>query len=92
MNEDLLNKIVELAQQYHVTKLIQFGSSLDSFDNCNDVDFACDGVYDKGFFRFGAGLEKLLMKQVDLIPMQPSSKFIEHIIKEGKVLYESKAN
>ena len=92
MNEDILNRIIELAKKYHVTKLIQFGSSLDSFENCNDVDFAYEGVYDKGFFRFGADLEKILIKPVDLIPMQPSSKFIEHIIKEGKVLYESKAN
>ncbi len=92
MNEDVLKKIIELAKQFHVTKLIQFGSSLESFDNCNDVDFACDGLYDKGFFRFGAGLEKLLKKQVDLVPMQPSSKFIEYITKQGKIIYESTVN
>ncbi|MBM2814371.1 MAG: hypothetical protein HW421_1133 [Ignavibacteria bacterium] len=89
MNEEIINQIIELAKQFHVTKLIQFGSSIDSFDDCNDFDFACDGLYDKSFFRFGADLEKLLNKQVDLVPMQPTSAFIEHISKHGKILYES---
>ena len=92
MNDDILNKIIELAKSYQVTKLIQFGSSLESFENCNDFDFACDGLYDKRFFRFGAGLEKLLKKQIYLIPLKPSSQFTEYIIQKGKVLYESNAN
>ena len=92
MNENILNQIIELAKQYHVTKLVQFGSSLDSFENCNDVDFACDGLYDKRFFRFGVDLEKLLNKQIDLIPLQPTSAFIEHILKNGRILYESTTN
>ncbi|MCX6155217.1 MAG: hypothetical protein NT007_13770 [Candidatus Kapabacteria bacterium] len=92
MNEDILKQIIELAKQFHVTKLIQFGSSLDSEGNFNDFDFACDGIYDKRFFKFGADLEKLLKKQVDLIPMQPNSTFIEHITQHGRVLYESAIN
>jgi len=92
MNEDILIQIIELAKQFHVTKLIQFGSSLESFENCNDFDFACDGLYDKRFFRFGAGLERLLKKQVDLIPLQPSNAFVEYISKNGKILYESATN
>lgn len=91
MNEEILNKIIELAKQYKVTKLVQFGSSLESMENCNDVDFACDGLYDKNFFRFGASLEKLLNKQVDLLPLQPSDNFTEYVIKHGKILYETAA-
>lgn len=92
MNDDIIKEIIKLAKQFNVTKLILFGSSLDSFENSNDVDFACDGLYDKGFFRFGASLEKLLNKQVDLVPMQPASKFIEHITTHGRILYESTTN
>jgi hypothetical protein len=92
MNEEILNKIIGLAKIYNVTKLIQFGSSLESFDNCNDYDFACDGLYDKNFFKFGDSLEKLLNKSVDLIPLQPINSFIESILKTGKVIYESKIN
>ena len=90
MNEELLNKLIELAEQYKVTKLVQFGSSLKSFDDCRDIDFACDGLYDKNFFRFGASLEKLFNKPIDLVPLEPSDKFIENILKNGVVLYETK--
>ena len=45
MNEELLKKIIELAEKYKVTKLIQFGSSLNYFNECRDFDFACDGLY-----------------------------------------------
>ena len=92
MNDELLNKLIELSKQYNVTKLVQFGSSLKSFEDCGDIDFACDGLYDKDFFRFGASLEKLFNKPVDLIPLKPSDKFIEYILKQGVVIYESPAN
>lgn len=92
MNDEILNKIIELAKQYQVTKLIQFGSSLESYDNCRDIDFACDGLYDLRFFRFGAKLEKLFKKPVDLIPLQPYDDFTEYIIKHGKLIYESAVN
>lgn len=92
MSEELINKIIELAKEYNITKLIQFGSSLESFDTSNDIDFACDGLYDKRFFRFGALLEKILNKQVDLIPMQPSTSFIEYIAQQGRIIYDAKTN
>ena len=92
MNEELLSKLIELAEKYKITKLVQFGSSLESFEDCRDIDFACDGLYDKNFFRFGASLEKLFKKPIDLIPLEPSSKFIENILKQGVVIYESSAN
>lgn len=91
MNENQLNKIIELAKEYKVTKLIQFGSSLNS-ENFNDFDFACDGIYDKNFFKFGANLEKTLDKPVDLIPLKPSSIFTEYISKNGKLIYDSSIN
>lgn len=92
MNEELLNKVIELSKQYKVTKLVLFGSSLESFENCRDIDFACDGLYDKDFFRFGAILEKIFNKPVDLIPLKPHNKFIENILRQGVIIYESTAN
>jgi predicted nucleotidyltransferase len=92
LNESILNQLIELAKLFNVTKLIQFGSSLESFEDCRDIDFACDGLYNKDFFRFGANLEKLFKKPVDLIPLQPYDPFTEFIIKNGKLIYESSTN
>jgi len=89
-NKELINKIIDLAKQFNVIKLIQFGSSLEHQLDCNDYDFACDGLNDKRFFRFGASLESLLNKQVDLIPMQPRTPFIEYIEENGRVIYDAK--
>lgn len=89
MNEELLNKLIELAKQFKVTKLVQFGSSVQSFEKCYDIDFACDGLYDNNFFQFGISLEKLFNKPVDLVPLEPADKFIELILKQGLVLYDA---
>lgn len=61
-------------------------------ENFNDFDFACDGIYDKIFFKFGANLEKTLEKPVNLIPLQPVSSFTEYISKNGKLIYDSSIN
>ncbi len=71
MSEELKNKIVELAEEFKVTKLILFGSSIDSFEWSEDVDLVCDGLYDVNFFKFGLMLERILNKPVDLVPLQP---------------------
>ncbi len=92
MNKEQFDMLIELAKRYRVTKLIQFGSSLNSFEESEDIDLACDGINDKRFFRFGANLEQLFNKPVDLIPLKPESKFTDYINKNGRVLYESKAN
>jgi hypothetical protein len=92
LSEELLNQLIALAKQFHLTKLVQFGSSLESFDDCRDVDFACDGLNDKSFFSFGADLEKLFNKQIDLIPLDPTDKFSEYILKNGRLIYVSDAN
>jgi predicted nucleotidyltransferase len=90
MNEEQLNKLIHLAQRYNVTKLIQFGSSINTLEEPNDIDLACDGLYDKNFFKFGVNIEKIFNKPVDLIPLKPESEFTDYINKNGRVLYESK--
>lgn len=92
MGEDFLNKLIDLSKQFNVTKLIQFGSSLESFDDCKDMDFACDGLFDVDFFRFGTNLEILFNKSIDLVPLDPNDKFSDYIIKHGRLIYESSTN
>ncbi len=90
MDAELIHEIIEIAKRYKVTKLILFGSALESFPAAADIDLACDGLYDKSFFRFGAEIEALLGKSVDLLPLSPSDRLTEYIINHGKVVYESK--
>jgi predicted nucleotidyltransferase len=39
-----IDKIVSLAKAYGATRVILFGSSLESPQKANDLDIACDGV------------------------------------------------
>ena len=84
---EIILKIVEIAKEYGVTKLILFGSAIESFHGANDIDLACDGLNDKRFFSFGAKLEDTLNKKVDLIPLSPRNSFIDEIIKSGRIIY-----
>ncbi len=84
---EIIEKIIEIAKEYGVTKLVLFGSAIESFNSANDIDLACDGLYDKRFFSFGAKLEEVLKKRVDLIPLNPHNSFIEEVLKSGRLIY-----
>ena len=80
---------IDIARDYGATKLVLFGSAINEPEKANDLDLAVDGI--KGFkiFSYGNRLEELLKIHVDVIPLDSNSKFIQHIIKPGKVIYES---
>jgi len=72
--ESNLNKISDLCLKYKVGKLYVFGSVLtDKFQNNSDIDFIVDfkeiDLYDyaDNYFDFKFSLEKLLMREVDLL-------------------------
>lgn len=89
MNENLKQEIIEISRIFNIKKLILFGSAMKSFENANDVDFACEGITGKSFLRFGSKLEELLNKPVDLIMIEQHNRFVDEILKDGIVIYES---
>lgn len=89
MDEKLLNNIRTIAGSYGLKRLVLFGSAIESLDSARDVDIACEGLSGKKFLRFGAELEDIFNKTVDLIQIEERSKFIELILKKGIVIYES---
>jgi predicted nucleotidyltransferase len=63
MSENFKNILSSLAQEFGVKKLVLFGSALNSFEEARDIDFACEGINNKNFFRFGAKLEEFFNKR-----------------------------
>lgn len=92
MSKELKNKIVELAKEFNVTKLILFGSSIDAFEKSEDVDLVYDGLYDFNFFKFGIMLERILNKPIDLFPLEPINSLVEYIVNNGLVNYGAEVN
>ena len=89
ITQENIQLAIETARDYWATKIILFGSAVDTPDSANDLDLDVDGI--KGFkiFSYANKLEELLNIHVDVIPLDSDSKFILHIIKYGKVIYES---
>jgi len=85
-----LDKAINIAKEFGISKLYVFGSSLyKTPKKANDYDFAVAGISPSNFFSFYSKLLMSLSKNVDLIDVSDKKgKFINLILKEGKVVYD----
>jgi predicted nucleotidyltransferase len=81
-----LNRAIALAKSYSATRLILFGSAASEPDEARDLDLACDGVACWKFYELGARLEEELEIPLDLISLNPPTRFTRLIERKGKVL------
>ena len=81
-------KIIDLAQVYHVRNLVLFGSALRT-DHPADIDLAVEGLAPGKFFKFYGELIWQLSLPVDLVDLSRKNSFSKLIQKEGVSLYES---
>ncbi len=79
---------VNIAHKFGAKKLILFGSAVESPETARDLDIACDGVDGWGIFELGAQIEEEIGIPVDIVPLQPITRFTQYITKKGRVLYE----
>jgi predicted nucleotidyltransferase len=86
INTKQLDRAIALAKSYGATRLILFGSAASIPDEAGDLDLACDGIFGWKFFEFGARLEEELKIPLDLISLNPPTRFTRLIERKGKVL------
>lgn len=91
--KDELDRVVQIAKKYKVGELYLVGSAAyKKAEEVNDYDFAVKGVPSGRFFKFYGELNRALSKNVDLIDLSGEmTKFKKIILKEGKLIYDSKA-
>ncbi len=82
-----LDTIVKWAKHYGAHKVILFGSALETPEEANDIDIACD-IPGWEIWGFAAKIEEELRVPIDVVPLAPPNRFIELVEKRGKVLYE----
>jgi predicted nucleotidyltransferase len=75
-----------LAREYGATRLVLFGSAADDPESARDLDLACDGVPGWKLYELAARLENELKISLDLIPLQPATRFTRHIERCGRNL------
>jgi hypothetical protein len=83
-----LDTIVKWAKHYGARKVILFGSALETPDDANDIDIACD-MKGLGIFAFAGKIEEELHVPIDVVPLTPRNYFVELVEERGKVLYET---
>jgi predicted nucleotidyltransferase len=80
---------IKLAKEYGATRILLFGSALYDPENANDLDLGVEGIEPSKFFLFGATLEDIILKTVDIVPLELNSPFVDHIKKYGKYIYDT---
>mgnify|MGYP001617150687 CR=1 FL=1 len=86
ITQEQVDKIVSLAKKYGATRLILFGSILESPSEARDVDIACDGVTGWKLYELAAKLEEELRTPHDLVSLKPPSRFTKYIENKGRVI------
>ena len=81
-----LDRAIALAKSFGATRLILFGSAASKLGEAGDLDLACDGVSGWKFYELGARLEEELKIPLDLISLNPPTRFTRLIERKGKVL------
>ena len=89
MDTNSIQKVISMANAYGATRLILFGSALETPAQARDLDLACDGVPGWKLYELAARLEEELGTLVDLVPLTPTTRFTHRIETLGRVLYES---
>ena len=89
MDANSIQKAISMAKAYGATRLILFGSALETPAQARDLDLACDGISGWKLYELAARLEEELNTLVDLVPLTPPTRFTRRIETQGRVLYES---
>jgi predicted nucleotidyltransferase len=86
IQQEQLDRAIEIAETFGATRLILFGSAAIDPEQAKDIDLACDGVAGWKIFELGARLEEELKMPLDLIPLSPPNRFTRIIERRGRVL------
>jgi predicted nucleotidyltransferase len=81
-----IDRITSLAKSYGANRLILFGSAVKDPEKAQDIDLACDGVQGWKLFELAAKIEEELHMPLDLVLLNPPSRFTKHIENKCKVL------
>lgn len=86
INDQVLTRVVEISKSFGVSRLILFGSALDTPDIADDLDLACEGVEGWKLYELGATIENEIGIPLDLVPLSPPTRFTKYIESKGKQL------
>lgn len=87
INESEKKIIIDLAKQYHVKRVLLFGSNANKTTRGHDIDLAVEGIEAGKFFDFCGELSFNLSIPADVIDLNISNRFTKMVRREGIPLY-----
>jgi predicted nucleotidyltransferase len=83
-----LSKIVTVSKEFHVDKIILFGSCLDNVESARDIDIAVSGIDPKKFFKYYGRISAEIDGEVDIVDLDDMRQhFYNKIINQGRIIY-----
>ncbi len=86
LTDDQIEKIIELGKLYGASRMILFGSTLETPETGGDIDLACDGVLGWKLYEMAARIEEELNIPLDIISLTPPSRFTRSVERKGRAL------
>ncbi len=86
LNPADIKRIVSLAKSYGATRVILFGSAAENPGEAKDVDLAFEGIPGWKLYELGARLEEELKVPLDVISLNPPTRFTRLIETKGQQL------
>lgn len=83
-----IDRCIQIAREFGATRLLLFGSAVESPGTARDIDLACEGVDGWRLFELGARIEQEVGVNIDLVPLRPEEPFCRYVARKGRVVYE----
>ena len=88
VTQEHLGEAVAIARRYGAERVVLFGSALQHPETARDLDLAVGGVDGWEFFGMAAEMERVVPLPLDVVPLEPESRFTRRITERGRILYE----
>ena len=78
-----------IARAYGARRLVLFGRAKDDPSRARDLDLAVGGVEGWRIWELAAEMEEALSIPLDLVPLEPKTRFTRLIEERGEVLFDA---
>ncbi|MDZ7831733.1 MAG: nucleotidyltransferase domain-containing protein [Desulfobacterales bacterium] len=88
--ESALDIARRLCEDHGASKVLLFGSVIDSYWLPDDIDLAVEGLSDEDFYKAVFDVQGIADCRVDVVAIEDlPARFRQHIYETGEILYES---
>ena len=84
-----VDRAVERLREAGATRVVLFGSAVDSPETARDLDLACAGIPLWPLLGLAEDLRHELGAWLDLVPLDPRNPFSRHVERWGRVVHAS---